>query len=87
MELEFRGWGFIAHLNQDAGCWAAASRPELEKLLEAIPEPWRTFVKGAIAFHKWIFNQRMGTEGLDLHFNWFGFCHWVGPRGGLQPCW
>ncbi|MFE1839624.1 hypothetical protein [Streptomyces sviceus] len=86
MELEFRWWGFIAHLNREVGCWVAASHPEAEKYLDAIPEPWRTFVKVAIAVHKWGFNQRMGADGLDMHFNWGGFCHWIGPIGNLQRC-
>jgi hypothetical protein len=25
--------------------------------------------------------QRMGADGIDLHFNWFGFLHWFGPNG------
>lgn len=86
MGLEFRPWGVIVHLNREAGCWAAQSRPELEQLLNAIPEPYGTFVRGAIAVHKWAFARSMGEGGLDLHFNWFGFLHWFGPNGTPQPC-
>jgi hypothetical protein len=86
MWLEFRVWGVIAHLNRDAACWAAAGRPELEQLLNAIPAPWGTIVRGAIAVHKWIIGQRTGVDGLDIHFNWFGFAHWFGPNGASQPC-
>ena len=52
MGIEFKIWGVIVHLNREAGCWAAQSRPELEQLLNAIPEPWGTIVRGAIAVHK-----------------------------------
>jgi hypothetical protein len=50
------------------------------------PEPWRTIVRGAIAAYKWAFGNSTGTDGLDLHFNWFGFIHWWGPTGASQPC-
>ena len=86
MGLEWRIWGVIVHLNREAACWAAKSHPEFERLLEAIPEPWRTIVRGVIFVHKWIMGQVTGTDGLDLHFNWFGFLHWMGPRGTVQPC-
>jgi hypothetical protein len=62
------------------------SHPEFEKLLDAIPEPWRTIVKGAIAAHKWLISKRMGSEGIYIDFNWGGFIHFMGPEGNLQPC-
>jgi hypothetical protein len=86
MWLEFRWWGVIVHLNREAACWIAQSHPERERLLESIPEPWRTIVRGAIAAYKWAFGNSTGTDGLDLHFNWFGFIHWWGPTGASQPC-
>lgn len=82
MSLEFRWWGIIVHLNRTAACWAAQSHPQFEQLLNSIPEPWQTFVRAAIAAYKWV----MGTDGLDMHFNWFGFVHWLGPNGASQPC-
>jgi hypothetical protein len=86
MGLEFRWWGVILHLNRDAACWAAANHPEMENLLNSIPEPWRTIVRGAIAVYKWLIGSLAGTEGVDIHFNWFGFVHWIGGRGEPQPC-
>ena len=80
---EFHWWGARLSLNREAGCWASISHPEFEKLLDAIPEPWRTIVKVAIGAHKWLINKRMGSEGIYIDFNWAGFIHFMGPVGEL----
>jgi hypothetical protein len=84
--FSFYWWGFILHLNHDAACWAAGSHPEFEQYLNRLSEPWRTIVVAAIAAYKWAIGANTGTDGVDIHFNWFGFPHWIGARGGLQPC-
>jgi len=86
MGIEFRWWGFILHLDRKTACWAASSHPEYERYLDNIPQPWQTFVRGGIAAYKWLMAVVMGSEGIDIHFNWFGFVHWIGTRGVLQPC-
>ena len=86
VSLKFHWWGARLSLNREAGCWASKGHPEFEKLLDAIPEPWRTIVKVAIAAHKWLINQRMGSDGIYIDFNWAGFIHFMGPEGDLQPC-
>jgi hypothetical protein len=84
--LKFHWWGARLNLNREAGCWASMSHPEFERLLDAIPEPWRTVVRVAIAAHKWMINKRMGSEGIYIDFNWAGFIHFMGPEGNLKPC-
>jgi hypothetical protein len=86
MWLEFRWWGVILHLNREVACWAAANRPEVEPYFNAIPEPWRSIVKGVIAVYKFAFGRSTGQNGLDVHLNWFGIVHWWGPNGASQPC-
>lgn len=86
ISLKFHWWGARLSLNREAGCWASMSHPEFEKLLDAIPEPWRTIVKVAIGAHKWLINKRMGSEGIYIDFNWAGFIHFMGPVGDLQSC-
>lgn len=86
VSLKFHWWGARLSLNRQAGCWASKGHPEFERLLDAIPEPWRTIVKVAITAHKWLINERMGSEGIYIDFNWAGFIHFMGPEGNPQPC-
>jgi hypothetical protein len=84
--VEARWWGIIVSLNRGEGCFAATGIPAAEVLLNAIPPPFGQIVLVAIKIHKAWIGANVGAEGVDLHFNWGGFLHWVGSRGALQPC-
>jgi hypothetical protein len=81
-----RWWGVIVSLNREEGCFAATGSPAGEALLNAIPPPWGQIVLLAVKVHKFWIGANMGTEGIDLHFNWGGFLHYVGRRGDPQAC-
>jgi hypothetical protein len=85
--IEFRWWGAVVSLDRSAGCFAAHGVPAAGDLvLLSIPPPWGPLVLIAVKAHKaWIASQ-MGANGVDLHLNWAGFVHWVGPRGGRLDC-
>jgi hypothetical protein len=88
MWFEFRWWGFILHLDRATGCWAAQARPELEKLITGnVGNVWLIqVILGAIALYKWWIGISLGTNGVQIHFNWFGVVHWIAPDGALRPC-
>lgn len=83
---ELRWWGAIVHLDREEGCFAVTGSPAGEALLNAIPQPWGALVSLAVKMHKAWIGSNAGTEGVDLHFNWGGFLHYVGRRGDPQPC-
>jgi hypothetical protein len=85
MWLEFRWWGVIVHLTREAACLAITGSPNFEQPLNEVPEPWRTFIRAAIAAYSWTIGDRIGVDGVDIHLNWFGFVHWIGPSGAPQP--
>ena len=87
MQLQFRWWGAIVSLNRDEGCFAASGLPEFGNfILLAIPPPWGEIVLAAVILHKSWIGGNMGTDGVDLHFNWGGTLHWVARRGNPQGC-
>ena len=79
-------WGLIVELNREEGCFVATGSPAGEALLNAIPPPWGQLVLLAVKVHKAWIAANTGTDGVDLHFNWGGFLHYVGRRGDAQPC-
>ena len=81
-----RWWGIIVSLNHEEGCFAATGSPAGEALLNAIPPPWGQIVLIAVKIHKAWIGANIGSDGVDLHFNWGGFLHYVGRRGDPQPC-
>jgi len=87
VEVRFQWWDVIVSLDRTVGCFAASGRPEGEALIAAfVPPPWSAFAIAAIRAHKTWIGSRMGSEGVDLYFNWAGFIHRVEPRGHLQSC-
>ena len=85
-EIATRWWGIIVSLNREEGCLAATGSREGEALLNAIPPPWGQLVLLAVKIHKFWIGSNAGTDGIDLHFNWAGFLHYVGRRGDPAPC-
>lgn len=85
-EVSPRWWGIIVSLNHEEGCFAATGVPGAEALFNAIPPPWGQIVLIAVRIHKAWIGANIGTDGVDLHFNWGGFLHYVGRRGEPQPC-
>jgi hypothetical protein len=86
-ELEARLWGAILHLDRSEGCFAATGVPAAgDLLLLTIPWPYGPAALAAVKLHKAWIGSRLGSEGVDLHFNWGGFMHWVETRGFVQPC-
>jgi hypothetical protein len=84
--LSTRWWGIIVSLNHEEGCFAATGSPAGEALLNAIPPPWGQIVLIVIKIHKAWIGANIGGDGVDLHFNWGGFLHYVGRRGDPEPC-
>jgi hypothetical protein len=80
-----RWWGVVVSLDREEGCFAATGSPAGEALLNAIPV-WGPLVWGIVKLHKQWIAANTGTEGVDLHFNWGGFLHYVGRRGDYEPC-
>jgi hypothetical protein len=85
-QIRTNWWGLIVELNREEGCFVATGSPAGEALLNAIPPPWGQLVLLAVKVHKAWIGANTGTEGVDLHFNWAGFLHYVGRRGDAQPC-
>jgi|tagenome__1003787_1003787.scaffolds.fasta_scaffold18072195_1 hypothetical protein len=83
---ELRWWGAIVQLNHEEACFASTGSSTGEALLNAIPPPWGELVKLAVRLNKNWIRANVGTDGVDLHFNWAGFLHWVGRVGDAQPC-
>jgi len=85
--VEVRWWGVIVSLDREWGCFAATGIPALEELIKSVvPSPFGDAVVAAIRWHKGWIGRNVGTDGLDLHFNWAGFLHWVEPRGPREGC-
>jgi hypothetical protein len=86
--IEMRWWGAVVHLDRYEGCLAATGVPAArDLLLQAIPPPYGPIVLAAVQQQKQLIGSRMGTEGVDLHFNWIGgFIHLVETKGQTQPC-
>jgi hypothetical protein len=85
--VETRWWGVIVSLDRPGGCFAATGVPEAgDLLLLTIPAPWGQIVLLAVKLHKAWIGANMGTDGVDLHFNWGGFLHFVAGRGEPQSC-
>jgi hypothetical protein len=84
-QVQTRWWGVIVSLNREEACFAATGIPAGEVLLNAIPI-WGPVIVIAVKFHKAWIGANTGTEGVDLHFNWAGFLHYVGRIGDYQPC-
>src|SRR2546429_1730505 len=85
-EFEFRWWGGIVHLDRQEGCFAATGVPEASLLFAAIPQPYGLAAAATVQLNKAWIGSRAGTEGVDLHFNWAGFMHWVETRCKPQAC-
>jgi len=85
-EAEFKWWGLIVHLDRQEGCFAANGVPEAAALFALIPQPYGVAAAATVQLNKAWIGSRVGTEGVDLHFNWAGFMHWVEPRGEPQEC-
>ncbi|MDL5159891.1 hypothetical protein [Actinomycetospora termitidis] len=84
-EVEPRFWGLIVHLDQGEGCFAAQGVPAGELALGAIPV-WGPLILAAVKIHKAWIGANTGDQGVDLHFNWGGFLHFVGRRGNPFTC-
>jgi len=80
-----RWWGVVVSLNREEGCFAATGSPAGEALLNAIPV-WGSIIWGAVKLHKQWIGANTGTDGVDLHFNWAGFLHYVARRGDYEAC-
>jgi hypothetical protein len=85
-EVSGRWWGIIASLNHEEVCGIATGSSADEVLLNAIPPPWGQIVLLSVKIHKAWIGANIGHDGVDLHFNWGGFLHYVGRRGDPQPC-
>jgi hypothetical protein len=86
VEIQFWWWGANISLDRTTACFAAKGIPQAgDLLLLTIPPPWGPLALVAVKAHKAWIHAQMGTAGVDLHFNWAGFLHWVGPRGHSAP--
>jgi hypothetical protein len=87
VSIRFNWWGAVVSLEREAACFAATGYPALGNLIMSfIPPPWNFVTMAAVNLHKYWIGAQMGSQGVDLHFNWGGFIHWVEPRGPRQAC-
>lgn len=83
--IRWEWWGARVFIDRDASCFLAADHPWGYAALMTIPPPWNVVAVAAVKAYKGFLAMQMGSEGVELHFNWSGTLHWIAPRGVPQP--
>jgi hypothetical protein len=85
----FNWGGAVLSVDRDLACSSVYGYQDLATLLVVsvfIPVPWNFVAMNAVSAYKGWMASQMGSQGVDISFNWWGSVTRIDPRGPHQPC-